>query len=616
MKKRILALLLVIVTLALTLTGCAFRYDKKDMTEFSTADFAKLDALLANFEIDDGDFGAYDKASGDKARLDKVLEKIDKNLSEKIDAVTANRLTDDNTYGLRQKIYYAFYCSVTVEGETIYFDTKYMDDTKLTTMLTLQKYADGAASSEIIGLSDLQKKIYEAISGMVCKDNAYDSESSGTLATDDVVFVTYKYTYMKDNAPVEVTTDYLPVTVVAKEGETLESLGELLNGKTLGKIEGTTDAPLKFNDPELGEVKISSMTAHFRIKAGSMVEVKDTTYSYDNKFTNAANAADSAKVNVKNEEITYYVYPAYAYEIPEFNAENVVNLIFGEKISKTSLPCFEDDEKLTAVVDKIAELKADYDSKNSKATATGATDDQKKASEEAKKALDAKVKTLYADLLAVDSGVAALIKDDYKDVIYDELEAAYDSDLKEKLSKAIWQWAKENIKVDETKLPKSGVKEAQERILASHKNTYYTGKDSSSVAYADTYKSFNDYLLAVAYKVETMDEVDAAVLKEAQTDVVEIIRVYALAQHFIDAEKIDRVTKADVSLYIDELYPQLYYTFYLSGNYSPTVEDVRDLYGDTALRTSLTFNRVMDYLLKTEEKDGHPVYTNITVKVK
>ena len=160
-------------------------------------------------------------------------------------------------------------------------------------------------------------------------------------------------------------------------------------------------------------------------------------------------------------------------------------------------------------------------------------------------------------------------------------------------------------------LPDAAVKEAKERIIAGHKNTYYTGKytessTSTSVAYTDTYKSFDEYLSAVAYKDK---DVEASIDAEAKAEVVELIRIYAVAQEY--SEHVEKVTNADISIYADELYPSLYYTFYLQGNYYPTVDDIIDLYGKTALRAALTFDRIMGYFLATDAEAKHVTYTNL-----
>ncbi len=616
MKKRILALALVLVTLVTVLTGCAYRYDNKDMSEYTSADYAGLAALLKSVTIEGDDFGPYVKDS--TARDDKVLEKIDSTLAGKIDTTTAAKLKDEAVYGLRQKIYYAFYCAAEKDGVTYLFDTKNMDDAKLVNFLSNPTYTNGKASEDAkLVLDDaLTQKIFDAIKGLKAADYAYDSESTGTLAAGDKIFVSYKYTYKdtQTDKNVSVSTDYMLVEVAAAPAEGMQTtkIEQLLAGKSIGKIEGTTEKPLKFIDAEKGECSVDSMTVHFRIKSGSCVEVKDTLTA-DKTVKSVANTAGEVKF-LKDTVVTYYVYPAYAYEIEEFNADSVVKTIFGESISTSSLDIFTENEKMKPLIEAVTKLKTAYDQANSKVTSAGssATDAQKKTRDDAKKALEDAVKALPGKLYATgtEADVKKLIEDAYKESVYETLEASHDKTVRTQLGKAIWEWVEKNVKVDETKLPKRAVKEAKERILAGHKNDYYTGQDSTTkVAYAETYKTFNEYLAAVAYKDK---EVDATVEAEAKAEVVEIIRVYAVAQQY--EKNVAKVTKADISIYIDEIYPSLYYTFYLQGNYSPTVDDVLDYYGETAIRCSLTFDRIMDYFLATEEVDGHVKYKNLTVK--
>ncbi|MBP3592548.1 MAG: hypothetical protein J6K14_08705 [Clostridia bacterium] len=614
MKKKILALALVLVTLVTVLTGCAYRYDNKDMSKYAKADYAGLTALLKSITVEGDDFGPYLKDS--TVRDDQVLEKIDSTLAGKIDTTTAAKLKGDAVYGLRQKIYYAFYCAAEKDGVTYLFDTKNMDDTKLTNFLSNPTYTNGKASEDgkLALDSELTQKIFDAIKGLKATDYAYDSESTGTLAAGDQVFVSYKYTYSEDGTNKSASTDYMLITVAEApaEGAVATKIEQLLAGKSIGKIEGTTENPLKFTDAVKGECSVASMTVHFRIKSGKCVEVKDTLTA-DKTIASVADTAGEVKFT-KDTVVTYYVYPAYAYEVEEFNADSVIKTIFGESISTSSLDIFTENEKMEELIKDVVDLKSKYDQANSKVTSAGssATEEQKNTRDQAKTKLEDAVKALPGKLYATgtEADVKKLIVDEYKASVYETLETSHDATVRTQLGKAIWEWVEKNVKVDEANLPKRAVKEARERILAVHKNDYYTGQDSTTnVAYAETYKTFSEYLAAVAYKDE---DVDASVEAEAKAEVVEIIRVYAVAQQYEDQVK--KVTKADISIYIDEIYPSLYYTFYLQGNYNPTVNDVLDYYGETAIRCSLTFDRIMDYFLATEEVDGHVKYTNITVK--
>lgn len=603
MKKRILALALVLVTLVTVLTGCAYRYDKKDMSQYVTVadDYKGLLDFLNSITIKGDDFGPY--IEGSTVRDDKVLEKIDATLAEKITTGDDKKLKEDAVYGLRQQIFYAFYCT---DKDGNIFETKNMDGEKLAKFLSNPTYKNGAATGELVVDNDLTKAIFAAIKDLKVTEYAYESKTSGDLKEGDKVFVTYKYTYVKDGKTVTVESEYLPLVVPAAaedaEGAGATKIEHLLVGKKVtDKIEN-----VKFTDKDLGECSVTSMTVHFKVEAGKEVEVKFTATAAKD-YTNAADAkGDKIKVK-KDDEIIYHIYPAYAYAVEAFDATAIIKTIYGDKISASSLNIFTENEKMKPLVEEIAELKSKYDQANSKVTSAGssATDAQKKTRDDAKKALDDAVAALPGKLLATDEKAGEAIVDAYKETVYDSLESAYDTEIRKQLAAKIWSWVEENVKVDDANLPKSAVKEAKERILAAHKNSYYTGQDSTAKkAYTEVYKTFDDYLAAVAYKDK---DVNAEVDKEAKAEVVDIIRVYAVAAKL----GVQKVSNADISIYVDEIYPSLYYTFYLQGNYNPTVDDVVELYGKTALRCAITFDRVMEYFLETKEDAEHTEYTKL-----
>ena len=603
MKKRILALALVLVTLVTVLTGCAYRYDKKDMSQYVTVadDYKGLLDFLTSITIEGDDFGPY--TEGSTVRDDKVLEKIDATLADKITTGDDKKLKEDAVYGLRQQIFYAFYCT---DKDGNIFETKNMDGAKLAKFLSNPTYVNGAATEELALDSDLLKAIFAAIKDKKVTEYAYESKTTGDLKEGDTVFVTYKYTYVKDGKTVTVESEYMPLVVPAAaedaEGAGATKIEHLLVGKKVtDKIEN-----VKFTDKDLGECSVTSMTVHFKVEAGKEIEVSFTATAAK-EYTNAADAkGDKIKVN-KDDVITYHVYPAYAYAVEAFDATAIIKTVYGDAISTSSLDIFTENEKMKPLVEEVSKLKTAYDQANSKVTSAGssATQAQKDTRDNAKKELDAAVEALPGKLLATDEKAAEAIVDAYKKTVYDSLESAYDTEIRKQLAAKIWGWIEENVKVDTENLPKTAVKEAKERILAAHKNSYYTGQDSTEKkAYIELYKTFDEYLAAVAYKEK---DVDAEVDKEAKAEVADIIRVYAVAEK-LDVKK---VTNADISIYVDEIYPSLYYTFYLQGNYYPTVDDVIELYGKTALRCSLTFDRVMEYFLATDEDAEHTKYTNL-----
>ena len=619
MKTRILALALVLVTLVTVLTGCAYRYDKKDVSQYVTVadDYKGLLDFLNEITIEGADFGPYN-AENDTARNDKVLEKIDATLAGKITTGDDYKLKDDAVYALRQKIYYAYYCTVVKDDVTYYFNTKYMDGAKLSELLSNPKYSNGKATDALVSDDALLADIFKAINGLKVTEYAYATETTGDLKEGDVVYVTYKYTYGKDGKTVTVESEYMPLVVPAAaedaEGVGATKIEHLLVGKKVtDKIEN-----VKFKDADLGECSVTSMTVHFKVdsaKAANEIPVKFTATADKQTYTNAADAKGD-KIEVKKDDvITYHIYPAYAYAVEAFDATAIIKTIFGDSISTTSLDVFgKENPEMEKLVAEVVKLKSAYDQANSKVTSAGsnATQAQKDTRDKAKAELDAALAALPEKLFATKDGAKEAIVDSYKKTVYDSLESAYDTEIQKQLGKKIWSWIEENVKVDMENLPKSAVKEAKERIIAGHKNTYYTGtytESSSSttkIAYTDTY-TFDEYLSTVAYKDK---DVDATIDAEAKAEVADIIRIYAVADK-LGKDNVKRATNADITKYVDELYSKLYYTFYLSGNYYPTANDVIELYGKTALRASLTFDRIMDYFLATKDGADHTTYTNL-----
>ena len=178
MKKRILALALVLVTFVTVLTGCAYRYDKKDMSQYVTVadDYKGLLDFLNTITIEGDDFGPY--IEGNTVRNDKVLEKIDETLAGKITTGDDKKLKEDAVYGLRQQIFYAFYCT---DKDGNIFETKNMDGAKLAKFLSNPTYKNGDATEELALDSDLLKAIFAAIKDKKVTEYAYESKTTGDL---------------------------------------------------------------------------------------------------------------------------------------------------------------------------------------------------------------------------------------------------------------------------------------------------------------------------------------------------------------------------------------------------------------------------------------------------
>ncbi len=614
MKKRILALVLVVVTLALALTGCTYRYDKKDMSKLAKVDKAAFAEFLQDIKIEGSDFGPFVK-NGDAARNDKVLEEIDARLAAKINS---SKLTA-GSYALRQKIGYSYYWTYTVEEEgkdpvTYIFDTAKMSTAsdKVSSLTAIPVYKDGEATAELKTEDALTKAIFAAI--IAADDNdvtkyAYETKTATTteIGDGDLVFVTYSYSYTDTKgAKQTVTANYEPITAKKlAEGATAASIADLLGGKKISDVKATSDSPLKFTKDEV-ECSVNSISVHFVAK-GKAIPVEFTVEA-EKKVKDIFGAEITIP---KDAKVEYLVYPVDAKAFPAQTAQNVVELIFGENITTTSLPCFG-DLGMKELIDNLLDLKDKKTTAENAYNNNKTSDALKTAKENAEKAYNDALKALPEKLASVKPGADGVIMFDYKQSIYDELESTYDREILDQLTAAIWEWAQKNVTVADENLPKSAIKEAKKRILAGHKNDYYTGSytpsgSSSStekIAYVDKY-SFDEYLAQVAYKDLKPEE---EIAKAAKNEVKDIIRIYTLAD--IYADEIDKVRNSDIAIYVDRLSAneQAMYNYYaqmgLGAYFTPrSAKQIRETYGDTALRAALTMDNILNCVLETELVD-------------
>ena len=104
MKTRIIAMLLLVVMLVSALAGCGYSYMKEDYDKYVTFNKEKLDALLTNIEIHDGDFTA-----DPETREKKVWDAIYETLAGKVDK--EDKITEGKA-GAHDILYYCYYATV------------------------------------------------------------------------------------------------------------------------------------------------------------------------------------------------------------------------------------------------------------------------------------------------------------------------------------------------------------------------------------------------------------------------------------------------------------------------------------------------------------------------
>ena len=176
MKKRIISLILVVATLVLTLTGCAFNYAKRDLSKYATLNSADVKNALLNLSIKDGTFGT-DPEKREEQVKDAVLKAL-------LSADTTKKLT--GSVGTNDQFAYCYF-AVDADGNVFYSGN--MDASKPTVFQL--------GLSGITGLNEKVAKKIVTISNI--KDYIYSTKSANTVAAGDVVSVTYLVEWDKDD---------------------------------------------------------------------------------------------------------------------------------------------------------------------------------------------------------------------------------------------------------------------------------------------------------------------------------------------------------------------------------------------------------------------------------
>lgn len=517
MKKRIISFILVIVLSVLALASCAYSYQNDNMENY--VDFNKTEFLkaLKSLKIVDADFG-----TDEEGRKNIVDDDIITILAGKAD--TENKITV-GTPSKNDKYYYCYYATfVNDKNETV---TVYASSMK----------QSGAANVQL-GLSSLEGVALEIANAVknfeLVKDYVYDTDTTSTTKKGDVVVVTYTRKAEGDEKGVTYTNQIITLTedAPAKDGKKtfLNQLVGLTAGSSTGKaFEGIEETV----DGKTVKVDYSSVKVNWIIKSDldNHREVKYTP-TEETKVNDVA----GNEVDLKNQELTYYIYPVYYLDvISELTAEVIVDTIFGTSISagndanedgdfdddgdtKPSLDVFgnsgykNDKETINAIVKTLATLQATLDKKETaledaiedlekkQAAVDKAGDnptpeqnDALQAAITAKNTAEGEKKTAERDvtdqlnkLLACtkendSSTLEETIKTQYWQSVYDSNETEYKNAIKQSLAKALYAIAKENIsfKKDEAGkelLPQSEVNKAYNTILNNLKYDFFEGK--------------------------------------------------------------------------------------------------------------------------------------------
>ncbi len=293
MKNKILAMLLVVVSLVLTLTGCAYNYEKKDLTEYVTFTLADFRAALEAVHVEDGEFAL----GKEDVRNAKVAEEIYNRIVKSLDS--EDRVAT-GTVGATDILYYCYYLEATFEegeGENktekkYYF---YAADMKLANLsqLALKNELD----DEVDKLIKDKILAFDGENAFVLDGQAYDpivkNETPEKVPAGVIVDVTYTET-VNGGTPAEKKNQKVDLKD-AVDGSFAAFLVDKAVGKLLETGEGDAKTTLTFTE---GDKVYDKITVNKVITPAPATGLAFVTYTFTTKEGNKSTTYTNGLVNL------------------------------------------------------------------------------------------------------------------------------------------------------------------------------------------------------------------------------------------------------------------------------------------------------------------------------
>ncbi len=487
------------------------------------------------------------------------------------------------------------------------------------------------------------------------------------------IYVSYTRTYEKTDAEGKTST--------VTENATYEKItldpanpfhAEILHEKAIANVgsnvsfyNATTDKTATTIKLTEGEGDAAIEYTYSKVNILWLVEkegqsIATFTYAPYNATQNVTpdNLNSVGKQDLKGVELTYYVYPVYALSAPAANEITVADILFylyGAKLTTSSFEFFK--EEYVNGEEKIADLIADitkiYGEKDEKFYKDGsdlkvlldavkaaedavkgdkATTEEQKVIDDAKEALakgkNVKCKEVIAKIVDAKKGDDVLgekIYDDYTKDIKHTLKEAYDQEIVEKVQKAVWELIDKSVVLNDT-YPQDVVDEFYEVLYESYENEFYTGDYSKTQSNYSKYGTFENYLIATL-KVKTADEIEGAIIKEAQDYIKPILKIFVVSKAVADDAKVKlpQYVQADIASGVYEedkesieraeneskyfIINDDYLKYYKKEVGNAYYRNLIDSYGEINLRAGIQFNKLMNYLTSADiimtEEEGH-----------
>ena len=367
MKQRIIAAILLLVTVLTMFAGCA-NYAFAERDDFDSKVFVDLPLLmekLQNIEIEDEDFGP-------EGRDEIVKREIYNSILSTLNNDSQNKITDGKI-GAYDMVEYFYYCDVEIGGVTYIFN--YNMKTATTSLVSTSSSKDEKTAKENIvnGLAKAEwviadKQLHEVTTSL----------TNERIPADKPIVVSYslKVETLDADGKVERTTytDYANVEITS--GELYTILRDNYAG--IGSFTPSSDhKDILVKEDKNADDKVTERRTYSGVTVSHIVEAKGDEFTYEHTMAaessvTAYESTDGRKVSLVLEEgqkVNYHVYPVSHIVAPTIDAESIVKYVLNDDITADSLPVFKQaysynnetvESLVNALKDEYAKNLSDY----------------------------------------------------------------------------------------------------------------------------------------------------------------------------------------------------------------------------------------------------------------
>ena len=347
MKQRIIATILLIVTVLTMFAGCAnyaFLDDETFGANCVEVDYDELLNALKSIKIAEEDFGP------EEDREEIVKREIYNTILTSLNNDESNKLTE-GTIGEYDMVEYYYYSTVTVNGVDYIFNSNMKTPVNTLTTSSTTKTDKALKEGIVAGLA--------AANWTLVKDEpAYEvttSLANKRIAENDTIVVSYslKTEYFDADEKVERTTYYDYTNVEMTKGDFLfDTIREYFGGIGSFSIDGGVKEGKKEANGVLKTYTSVSVSYINPAVDADQEFVYVQTLEADMNNTTAYQVNDNLKVTIDipaETVVTYHVYPVAYIAAPVNTAKGIVKHILNDDIAVTSLDRVVDGETVQGI---------------------------------------------------------------------------------------------------------------------------------------------------------------------------------------------------------------------------------------------------------------------------